>query len=84
MNTETIGAVEEPLIYRARELEKKLGLSRNAIDRLVTTGELKPPILLGARSKGFLASDVQAFLATRAAMRDASAHPSRPCVRDAA
>lgn len=66
------------------ELRTQLGLSRNAVDRLIECGDLKPPILLSPRRKAHLTSDVEAFLAARAAMRDASAHPSRPCVRDAA
>lgn len=70
---------DELLILRPQELQKKLGLSRNAIERLIETGELKPPILLGARSKGFLVSDVREFLTARAALRDASDNPARPC-----
>lgn len=77
--TTTENAQDELLILRPQELQKKLGLSRNAIERLIDTGELKPPILLGARSKGFLVSDVRDFLAARAALRDASARPARPC-----
>lgn len=61
------------------ELQKQLGLSRNAIERLVASGDLKAPILLSPRRKAFLASDVEEFLASRAAMRDASARPARPC-----
>lgn len=66
-------------ILRPRELQAKLGLSRNAIERLISDGELKPPILLGPRSKGFLVTEVEQFLAARAARRDASATPHRPC-----
>lgn len=66
-------------ILRQHELQDQLGLSRNAIERLIATGELKPPILLGSRSKGFLVAEVEEFLAQRAARRDASAYPERPC-----
>lgn len=67
------------LILRPRELQAQLGLSRNAVERLIADGELKPPILLGPRSKGFLVSEVEQFLAARAARRDASPTPHRPC-----
>jgi predicted DNA-binding transcriptional regulator AlpA len=72
---------DSKLIYRLKELQTKLSMSRNTIEGLIATGELKPPILLGPRSKGFLASDVDAFLEGRAAQRDASARPARPCAR---
>lgn len=62
------------------ELREQLGLSRNALDRLIASGDLKPPILLSPRRKAHLTSDVEAFLAARAAMRDASDNPARPCV----
>ena len=80
MNAITRSALrDERLILRLSELKLTLGLSRNAIERLIATGELKPPILLGPRSKGFLVSEVEQFLLDRAARRDASERPERPC-----
>lgn len=61
------------------ELRDQLGLSRNALDRLIASGDLKPPILLSPRRKAHLTSDVEAFLEARAAMRDTSDNPARPC-----
>lgn len=61
------------------ELQQQLGLSRNALQWLVANGDLKPPILLSPRRKAFLVTDVEEFLAGRAAMRDASDNPARPC-----
>ena len=76
----TCHAPDSPrLILRPRELQAKLGLSRNAIDRLVAEEGLKPPILLGPRSKGFLVAEVEQWLRERQARRDASDHPERPC-----
>lgn len=68
------------LVMSPSELRAQLGLSRNALDRLIASGDLKPPILLSPRRKAHLTSDVEAFLAARAAMRDASDNPARPCV----
>ena len=68
------------LVLRQKDLQAKLGLSRNAIERLIAQGDLKAPIMLGSRSKGFLVSEVEQFLAERAARRDASDRPARPCV----
>ena len=61
------------------ELREQLGLSRNAVERLIENGDLKPPILLSPRRKAHLTSDVEAFLASRAALRDVSDNPARPC-----
>lgn len=67
------------LVFRQHELQAMLGLSRNAIERLISDGSLKPPIMLGPRSKGFLVSDVEQWLESRKEQRDSSARPSRPC-----
>ncbi len=67
------------LVYSYADLREGFGLSRNALDGLVERGELKAPILLSPRRKAFLVEDVEAFLASRAALRDASDNPARPC-----
>lgn len=67
------------LIYRQRDLQSLLGISRNAIERLMADEELSPPIQLSSRSKGWLAEDVHAFLNRRKAERDARLRPERPC-----
>jgi prophage regulatory protein len=67
------------LIYRQRDLQKLLGLSRNAIERLMADEGLSPPIQLGPRSKGWLAEEVHAWLDRRKAERDARERPERPC-----
>jgi predicted DNA-binding transcriptional regulator AlpA len=67
------------LIYRQRDLQKLLGLSRNAIERLMAEEGLSPPIQLGPRSKGWLAEEVHAWLDKRKAEREARERPERPC-----
>jgi predicted DNA-binding transcriptional regulator AlpA len=67
------------LIYRQRDLQALLGLSRNAIERLMADEGLSPPIQLGPRSKGWLAEEVHAWLDRRKAERDARDRPERPC-----
>jgi prophage regulatory protein len=41
-------------------------LSRTSVWRLVRSGELKPPVRLSPGRVGFLESDVEAFVASRA------------------
>lgn len=68
------------LIYRQRDLQELLGLSRNAIERLILEHGFSPPIQLGPRSKGWLASEVHDWLEKRKAEREARDRPERPCV----
>jgi prophage regulatory protein len=67
------------LIYRQRDLQALLGLSRNAIERLMADEGLSAPIQLGPRSKGWLADEVHTWLNQRKAERDARERPERPC-----
>jgi len=67
------------IIYRQRDLQALLGLSRNAIERLMAEEGLSAPIQLGPRSKGWLASEVHAWLDRRKAERDVRERPLRPC-----
>jgi prophage regulatory protein len=67
------------IIYRQRDLQALLGLSRNAIERLMAEEGLSPPIQLGPRSKGWLAEEVHSWLDRRKAERDARERPLRPC-----
>ena len=69
-----------PLIYRLRELRVILGgVSRNAIERMMAEEGLNPPIKLGPRSKGWVASEVHDWLDSRKVERDARHRPARPC-----
>lgn len=67
------------LIYRQRDLQTLLGLSRNAIERLILEHGFSPPIQLGPRSKGWLASEVHDWLEKRREEREMRARPERPC-----
>jgi predicted DNA-binding transcriptional regulator AlpA len=67
------------LVLSQAEVRVQLGLSRNALERLIASGALKAPILLSPRRKAHLVSDIEDFLSARAAMRDASDRPAHPC-----
>jgi prophage regulatory protein len=67
------------LIYRQRDLQALLGISRNAIERLMAEEGLSPPIQLGPRSKGWVASEVHDWLEQRKAERAERDRPERPC-----
>lgn len=69
----------ERLVYRQRDLQELLGLSRNAIERLIAEHGFSPPIQLGPRSKGWLASEVHEWLDRRKAEREQRERPERPC-----
>ena len=67
------------LIYRQRDLQQLLGLSRNAIERLMAEEGLSAPIQLGPRSKGWVASEVHDWLERRKVERANRPRPERPC-----
>jgi prophage regulatory protein len=67
------------LIYRQRDLQQLLGLSRNAIERMMAEEGLSPPIKLGPRSKGWVASEVHQWLDRRKAERTERGRPEHPC-----
>ncbi len=52
-------------IIRLPQLKQRLSLSRSSIYQLVKSGNLKPPISLGARAVGWLDSDVSEFIENR-------------------
>lgn len=59
-------------LFRPADLQRRFGLSRTTIHRLVKSGRLKPPIRIGRRATAFIASDVQEFIARCVAEREAS------------
>jgi prophage regulatory protein len=71
--------LKDRLVYRQSDLQELLGLSRNAIERLILEHGFSPPIQLGPRSKGWLASEVNEWLEKRKAERKDRARPERPC-----
>ncbi len=52
-------------LLRMREILKKISISRSAFYLLIKEGKFKPPIKIGARSVGWLESDVAEFIAER-------------------
>lgn len=52
-------------ILRLREILRRLSISRSAFYVLVKTGHFARPIQLGARSVGWLESDLIAYLEAR-------------------
>lgn len=67
------------LVYRQAELQRLLGLSRNAIEGLIAEEGFPAPIKLGPRSKGWLASEVRTWLDQRKLDREQRRRPERPC-----
>lgn len=58
------------LVYRTRQVLELLSLSRSQLHRLVTSGRFPAPIQLGgSRAVGFVAAEVDRWLAERAAAR---------------
>lgn len=52
-------------VLKLAQVKDRLSLSRSSIYQLVKTGELKPPISLGARRVGWLDSDISEFIENR-------------------
>jgi len=60
-----------PTIIRRKQVEARTGLSRSTIYVRVADGSFPAPVKLGARAVGWVASEVDAFLAHCVAQRDA-------------
>ena len=65
MNTNPVDRV-----LRWREFRGRIGLSRATIWRMVRSGGFPKPVVLGPQSVGWLEREVNAWLATRAALRE--------------
>lgn len=66
--------LDSPLrILRLRDVEQRTGLSRATIYRRGTDGTFPKPIRLGGNSSGWVESEIDAFLASLIAIRDAQA-----------
>jgi prophage regulatory protein len=57
------------IIIRLPQVLQRTGLSRSTIYTLIKDGHFKAPISLGRRAVGWLASDVDEFIESRAASR---------------
>jgi len=58
-------------LLRLPEVSQTVGFSRSHLWRLVKQGKFPQPIPLGPNSRGWLESEVQAFIAARVAERNA-------------
>ncbi|MGO9060073.1 MAG: helix-turn-helix transcriptional regulator [Candidatus Binataceae bacterium] len=64
-------------ILRPAEVAEMLGVHRITLWRMRGRGEFPKPIKLGTRAKGFLESEVQAWLAGRVTDRDSGVQAVR-------
>ena len=64
MSTNTIDRV-----LRWREVRDRVALSRSTVWRMIRNGTFPPPVPLGAQSVGWISSEIDAWLASRAALR---------------
>ena len=62
----------KPLIYRERVMTAVTGLSRCAREAEMKAGRFPRPVSLSARARGWLASEVDEWLASLKADRDAA------------
>ena len=51
-----------PQIFRRKDLEERLKLSRSSIYAMMAAGEFPKPIRLGRRAVGWLSGDIEKWL----------------------
>ena len=51
-----------PQIFRRKDLEERLKLSRSSIYAMMATGKFPKPIRLGRRAVGWLSGDIEKWL----------------------
>ena len=61
------------VILRRKEVEARTGLSRSTIYKRIADGTFPAPIPLGAKSVGWVAQEIDDFLAHCIAQRDSAA-----------
>ena len=75
MSTPTSPAISHPLVFlRLPEVERRVGLKRATIYRMIATGEFIPPVKL-RNSSAWPEHEVNAWLAKKLAARDARGAP---------
>lgn len=60
----------KPLIYRERDLRALTSLSRKAREDAMNAGTFPRPIPLGPKARGWLVSEIEAWIEQRKAARD--------------
>lgn len=63
-------AAQHPAILRKRATAARTGLSVSQLDRLAAEGKFPKPVKIGARAAGFVAAEVDAWIAERIRERD--------------
>lgn len=63
-------SLPKPLIYRERDLRAVTTLSRKAREDMMRAGTFPRPIHLSVKARGWLVSEVEAWLEDRKAARD--------------
>ena len=64
-----------PRVMRRAEVLARLGMGQSQLDAAISRGLFPPsfPILIGGRARGWLASEVESFIASRAKTREEDA-----------
>jgi prophage regulatory protein len=62
-------ATEQTVILRLPEVRKRIGLGRSSIYQLVRQGRFPRPVHLSSRTVGWIESEVEQWIAERAAKR---------------
>ena len=62
----------KPLIYRERELQSVTSLSRKAREDAMRAGTFPRPLPLSVKARGWLVSEIEAWIEQRKAARDAA------------
>jgi prophage regulatory protein len=62
-------ATEQTVILRLPEVRKRIGLGRSSVYQLIRQGRFPRPVHLSARTVGWIESEVEQWIAERAADR---------------
>lgn len=65
----TASPYSDQVILRLSDVERRIGLKKTTIYRLISERRFPKPIPLGARSVGFVLTEVDAWIAARIAER---------------
>jgi len=64
--------IEKRIVFlRRRQVEKRTGLGRSSLYKLISDGLFPKPVKLGPRTAAWVESEVDAWAAERVARRDA-------------
>ncbi|MBU8976399.1 AlpA family transcriptional regulator [Lysobacter sp. MMG2] len=61
------------VLERLPSVKARTGLSRSEIYRRIASGHFPQPVKLGSRASAWVASEVDAYIASRVAARDSKA-----------